>query len=98
TAIRSRRSTRSACAATTRSSGGANDGRARETKTVMALASLYFANKALLWPVTLGAAAALAFVTWTYVRTPAPPALRLGCAALKLCGLVALLLCLLEPT
>ena len=57
----------------------------------MALASLYFANKTVLWPVTLATAVALAFVGWTYVRTPAPPALRLGCAVLKLCGLLALL-------
>jgi len=34
----------------------------------------------------------------SYFRSPAPPALRAACAALKLAGIAMLLLCLLEPT
>ena len=61
------------------------------------LSALFLASKDWLWPATGAFGAALAFVAWSYFRTAAPGGLRLGCAALKLVGIAALLACLLEP-
>ena len=60
-------------------------------------ATLYLAGRDWLPPVVIAAACALAFIAATYLRTQAPRGLRLGCAALKLIGVAALLACLLEP-
>ncbi len=63
----------------------------------MTTATLFLAGSDWLWPAAFAAALTLAFVAWSYLRTPAPRGLRLACAALKLLGVAALLACLLEP-
>lgn len=59
--------------------------------------SFFLAGREWLWPGACAAAVALLLVSWSYVRTAAPPGLRLGCAALKILGIAGLLACLLEP-
>jgi len=59
--------------------------------------TLYLAGQDWLWPAVIALAAALAFVAWSYARTPGSHGLRFACAGLKLLGIAALLACLLEP-
>jgi uncharacterized membrane protein len=61
------------------------------------VAALYFAGSQWKSPAALAGLAALVFVGWSYWRTAAPLPLRLAGAALKLLGVAALLICLLEP-
>jgi hypothetical protein len=60
--------------------------------------SLIFAAKEWITPAAFAFGAALLLIAWSYFRTSAPRGLRIACAALKLLGVAALLLCLLEPT
>jgi uncharacterized membrane protein len=59
--------------------------------------AFFLANRAWLWPAVIAGAVALIFVVATYFRSPATRPVRLAGAALKIIGLAALLLCLLEP-
>ncbi|MDB6172158.1 MAG: putative rane protein [Chthoniobacteraceae bacterium] len=59
--------------------------------------SIFLAGRDWLWPATGAFAIALGFIIWGAVRTAAPPMLKLGGALLKLLGMTALLICLLEP-
>ncbi len=61
------------------------------------IASLIFAERDLLAPVSAAALGSLVFVGWSYFRTSASHRLRLACAGLKSLGLLALISCLLEP-
>ena len=63
----------------------------------MNVGSFFLAGREWLWLAAGVAAVALLLVGWSYFRTPASRGLRLGCAALKLLGIAALLACLLEP-
>ncbi len=62
----------------------------------MLLATLTFSARGWLWPAAALLGTSLLLVGWTYRRTSATP-LRWLCAALKVAGLFALGLCLLEP-
>ena len=64
----------------------------------MNIATLFLAGRDWLWPAVGALGAALAFVSWSYLRAPARGPLRMACAVLKMLGLAALLACLLEPT
>ena len=59
--------------------------------------SFFFAGEKWLWPAVIGFALAVVLCAITYLRTAGPRALRVGCASLKILGVGALLLCLLEP-
>jgi hypothetical protein len=61
------------------------------------LSALFLAGRDWLLPALAAGALALILVAVSYVRTAAPPGLRIACASLKLLGLAALLACLLEP-
>jgi uncharacterized membrane protein len=61
------------------------------------LAAIVLGQNDWLLPAAGAFAVALAYIGFSYVRSPAAPGLKLGCAALKLLGLAALLACLLEP-
>jgi hypothetical protein len=63
----------------------------------MELAALYLAGRDWLWPAVACGGVGLLLIASSYLRTPASRSLRLGCAALKVVGLAALLACLLEP-
>jgi uncharacterized membrane protein len=58
---------------------------------------LSFLGRAWLAPVGILMALGLVFLTWSYLRSRAPRGLRLVCLLLKLIGLTALALCLLDP-
>ncbi len=61
------------------------------------IGALFLAGRDWLWPSAIAVVLAVIFVATSYLRTSAPPGLRLACAALKLLGFVALVACLLEP-
>jgi uncharacterized membrane protein len=59
--------------------------------------SIILAGRDWLWPVAIILAIGTILVSWSYLRSNAPRGLRVVCAGLKLLGITALLLCLLEP-
>jgi uncharacterized membrane protein len=61
------------------------------------LAAIVLGQNDWLLPAAVAFAVALAYIGFSYLRSPAAPGLKLACAALKLLGLAALLACLLEP-
>lgn len=63
----------------------------------MILASLSFSGTDWLWPAAACLVAAASFVILSYARSSARPGVRAACAALKLAGIGALVLCVLEP-
>ncbi len=63
----------------------------------MVLGAIFLAGKTWLIPVLVAGAVAVLSVAWSYLRSAASVPLKLGCAALKLLGIAALLACLLEP-
>jgi uncharacterized membrane protein len=63
----------------------------------MHAASLHIGAPDWLGPAAALSAGALALIAWAYRRTAGSVPLRAGCAALKLCALLALASCLLEP-
>ncbi len=62
----------------------------------MVFGTLTFSARGWLWPAAMLLGTSLLLVWWTYHRTSATP-LRWVCAALKILGISALGLCLLEP-
>jgi uncharacterized membrane protein len=64
---------------------------------VIHLAAIVLGQNDWLLPAAGAFAVALVWIGFSYVRSPASPGLKLGCALLKLLGLAALLACLLEP-
>src|ERR1051325_1072544 len=63
----------------------------------MFLATVLISGRNWLWPALTLCAAGIASLLWAYRRSPVPGAVQAGCMILKLLGLVALFLCLLEP-
>lgn len=62
------------------------------------LSALTFNGHDWLWPSIGALAAALVLIAWGYARSGALQRFRAACATLKILAVVALLLCLLEPT
>ncbi len=62
----------------------------------MLVAALTFSGTAWLLPAALALVAAVALLVWSYRAAPSGP-LRWACVVLKILGLAALALCLLEP-
>ncbi len=63
----------------------------------MTAAAISFSATAWTWPLLTVAACAAILVAFSYLRSPVASGVRIVCAALKLAGIAALLLCLLEP-
>jgi uncharacterized membrane protein len=61
------------------------------------LATLIWGSADWLWPAALFAALGLAAILWSYRRAPSSPRVRVIAGGLKLLGLGALALCLVEP-
>src|SRR5688500_502741 len=64
---------------------------------VIPVAALAFAAKDWLLPALIAALVSVALVGLSYRRSPASRKMRLWGAGLKLLGIIALLLCLIEP-
>ena len=64
----------------------------------MVWAEIYFSGTAWLWPGLLLFVLGVALLFWTYRQPGLSPGLKAACMTLKLLGLLALVLCLLEPT
>lgn len=60
-------------------------------------AAIVFSNREWLLPAGVVLCVALLLLAWTYLRARADRTLRMACAFLKLLGLTALALCLLDP-
>jgi uncharacterized membrane protein len=65
--------------------------------TKVMLGSIYISGREWLLPAGGFLSIALVLLAWTYLRAPAARNLRTSCAFLKLLGVAALLVCLLEP-
>jgi len=63
----------------------------------MLLATLFISGRDWLVPAVVLLGVASVFLIWSYQRGPASGMLRIGCALLKLVGILALLACLLDP-
>ncbi|HVY69104.1 MAG TPA: hypothetical protein VHH73_04210 [Verrucomicrobiae bacterium] len=63
----------------------------------MPLATIIFSGRDWLWPAVAAFVALFGAIAWSYWRSPAPGGVKAACALLKLAGVAALLLCLLEP-
>src|SRR6266481_6505459 len=63
----------------------------------MLLATLFISGRDWLVPAVVLLGIASLFLIWSYQRGPASGSLRVGCALLKLVGILALLACLLDP-
>ena len=63
----------------------------------MPLAEIHLSASQSLWPLCAAFAVLVGFVGWAYGRSAGSTAVRSVCTALKIIGLAALLLCLLEP-
>ncbi len=63
----------------------------------MIAVSISFSNAAWTWPLLVAGAVVAALVVAGYLRSPVARPVKTVCAALKLVGIAALLLCLLEP-
>ncbi len=64
----------------------------------ISLSALTFTGQDWLWPAIGATAAALVLIAWGYARSGAPHRFRATCATLKILAVVALALCLIEPT
>ncbi len=64
---------------------------------VIPVAALAFAAKEWFWPALAAGLVSAALVWWSYRRSPLPRLYRIWGAGLKVLGITALLLCLLEP-
>lgn len=62
------------------------------------LSALTFTGQDWLWPAIGAFAVALILIAWGYARSGAPQRFRAACASLKILAVIALVLCLLEPT
>lgn len=60
--------------------------------------TLTFTGQEWLWPAIAALAVALVLIAWGYARSGASHRFRAACASLKVLAVVALVLCLLEPT
>lgn len=63
----------------------------------MFFSAIYFSSLRSLWPLLAALLVLLAFVVWAYARSSTSSPVRATCAALKMIGIAALVLCLLEP-
>src|ERR1051325_10948127 len=63
----------------------------------MLLAELHLSATQSLWPLLAAFAVLVGFVAWAYGRSAGSLPVRVVCTALKIFGLAALVLCLLEP-
>jgi uncharacterized membrane protein len=63
----------------------------------MLLAELHLSATNAIWPLLAAFGVLVAFVAWAYGRTAGSTAVRSVCTALKILGIAALVLCLLEP-
>ncbi len=63
----------------------------------MPLAEIHLSATQALWPLLAAFAVLVGFVVWAYGRTAGSTAVRSVCTVLKIIGLAALVLCLLEP-
>ena len=63
----------------------------------MPLAEIHLSATQALWPLLAAFAVLVGFVVWAYGRTAGSTAVRAVCTVLKITGLAALVLCLLEP-
>jgi uncharacterized membrane protein len=63
----------------------------------MLLAEIHLSATQALWPLLAAFAVIVGFVVWAYGRTAGSTAVRSVCTVLKIVGIAALVLCLLEP-
>jgi hypothetical protein len=63
----------------------------------MLISAIYFSGLGSLWPLVAALLILLTFVFWAYARSTTSSSVRAVCAALKMVGIAALVLCLLEP-
>jgi uncharacterized membrane protein len=63
----------------------------------MFFSAIYFSGLGSLWPLLAALIVLLTFVVWAYARSSTSSSVRAICAGLKMLGIAALVLCLLEP-
>ena len=63
----------------------------------MFFSAIYLSGSESVWPFIAAFGALVAFVAWAYGRSAGSTPTRLACTALKVLGIAALILCLLEP-
>src|SRR5829696_3953515 len=63
----------------------------------MPLAEIHLSATQALWPLLAAFAVLVGFVVWAYGRSTGSTTVRSICTALKIIGIAALVLCLLEP-
>ena len=63
----------------------------------MPLAEIHLSATQALWPLLAAFAVIVGFVVWAYGRTAGSTGVRAVCTVLKIIGIAALVLCLLEP-
>lgn len=63
----------------------------------MPLAELHFSATQSLWPLLAAFVVLVGFIVWAYGRSAGSATVRSACVALKIIGVAALILCLLEP-
>ena len=63
----------------------------------MLLAEIHLSATQSLWPLIAAFAVLVGFVAWAYGRSAGSTSVRIVCTTLKIIGIAALVLCLLEP-
>src|SRR5687767_244293 len=63
----------------------------------MFFSAIHFSGLGSLWPLLAALLVLLTFVVWAYARSATSSPVRTVCAGLKMLGIAALVLCLLEP-
>ena len=63
----------------------------------MLVAEIHFSATQSLWPLVAAFAVLVGFIAWAYGRSAGSTAVRAVCTVLKVIGIAALVLCLLEP-